>query len=92
MIAASQQVAPDVFLLQAVKNLLELQDGAQAPPLRLRLGHLLPLHDLLLGSQQLHRANGSKPDSSSASSIKGLVCNIGLELQFTAHNKSEHWQ
>lgn len=51
VVAATQQVPPDMLVLQIVENLLDLEDGAQTPPLRLHLGHLLFLHHLLLGFQ-----------------------------------------
>lgn len=55
LVASSQQVSPDVLLLQAVKKVLDLEHGAQALPLCLHLRHLLLLYHLLLGSQQLRK-------------------------------------
>lgn len=53
LVVSSQQVSPDVLLLQAGEEVLDLEHHAQPPPLSLHLRHLLPLHRLLLGPQQL---------------------------------------
>ncbi len=59
LVVSSQHVSPDVLLLQAVEEVLDLEDNAQTPPLRLKIRHLLLLHRLLLGSQQLQRQDDS---------------------------------
>lgn len=53
LIVAGQQVSPDVLLLQASKEVLDLQYSGQTSPLFLHLSYLLLLHGFPLGLNQL---------------------------------------
>lgn len=53
LVVSSEQVEPDVLLLQAVEEVLDLEHSAKTPPLRLHLHCLLLFCRLFLGSQQL---------------------------------------
>lgn len=60
LVVSGQHVSPDVLLLQAAEEVLDLEHNAQAPPLHLKIRHLLLLGRLLLGSQQLQRQEDSR--------------------------------
>lgn len=62
LVLSGQQVSPDVLLLQAGEDMLDLEHHAQAPPLRLHLHHLLLLHHPPLSPQQLQDDSRSLRD------------------------------
>lgn len=87
LVASGQQVFPDMLLLKASKEVLELEHRSQTFPLCIHLCHLLLLQRLLLGSQQLQNkteVNWLSIKSESSIWVKSTLLQCPNKMQETA--------